>query len=71
MCLPQLGSRTQPRLVEYMISINFLLRQVKPLVDVVKCPDWVRPAVQQVFGKARTREMMGDVLNSFRNVSHS
>ena len=25
---------------------------VKPLVDVVKCEDWVRPAVQQVFGKA-------------------
>eukprot|EP00930_Biecheleria_cincta_P044410 TRINITY_DN3052_c0_g1_i1.p1 TRINITY_DN3052_c0_g1~~TRINITY_DN3052_c0_g1_i1.p1 ORF type:complete len:1209 (+),score=355.46 TRINITY_DN3052_c0_g1_i1:89-3715(+) len=25
---------------------------VKPLVDVVKCPDWARPAVQQVFGKA-------------------
>ena len=37
------------------------IAQVKPLVDVVKCPDWVRPAVQQVFGKARTRDMMGDV----------
>lgn len=28
--------------------------EVKPLVSVVKCPDWVRPAVQQVFGKAPT-----------------
>ena len=25
---------------------------VKPLVDVVKCPEWVRPAVQQIFGRA-------------------
>eukprot|EP00439_Symbiodinium_sp_Y106_P049675 s1600_g6.t1 len=25
---------------------------VKPLVDVVRCADWVRPAVQQIFGKA-------------------
>ena len=24
---------------------------MKPLVDVVQCPDWVRPAVQQIFGK--------------------
>lgn len=24
---------------------------VKPLVDVVRCPDWVLPAVQQIFGK--------------------
>jgi len=25
---------------------------VKPLVDVVSCADWVRPAVQQVFGRS-------------------
>eukprot|EP00913_Durusdinium_trenchii_P020700 g19441.t1 len=37
---------------------------VKPLVSVVKCPDWVRPAVQQVFGKAvvcRTMELCEEV----------
>lgn len=37
---------------------------VKPLVDVVKCPDWVRPAVQQVFGKAvvcRSMELCEEV----------
>ncbi|CAE7282415.1 smc3 [Symbiodinium sp. CCMP2456] len=28
------------------------LEGVKPLVDVVRCPDWVRPAVQQIFGRA-------------------
>ena len=25
---------------------------VKPLVDVVQCEDWVKPAVQQIFGRA-------------------
>lgn len=33
---------------------------VKPLVDVIRCPDWAKAAVQQVFGKAvvcRTMEL--------------
>lgn len=37
---------------------------VKPLVDVVKCEDWVRPAVKQIFGKAvvcRTMELCEEV----------
>eukprot|EP00434_Breviolum_minutum_P033251 symbB.v1.2.029424.t1/scaffold3153.1/size62324/3 len=37
---------------------------VKPLVDVVQCPDWVRPAVQQIFGKAvvcRSMELCEEV----------
>lgn len=37
---------------------------VKPLVDVVQCPDWVRPAVQQIFGRAvvcRSMELCEEV----------
>lgn len=37
---------------------------VKPLVDVVKVPEWARPAVQQVFGSAvvcRTMELCEEV----------
>lgn len=37
---------------------------VKPLVDVIKCADWVRPAVLQVFGRAmvcRTMELCEEV----------
>eukprot|EP00931_Biecheleriopsis_adriatica_P018562 TRINITY_DN12972_c0_g1_i1.p1 TRINITY_DN12972_c0_g1~~TRINITY_DN12972_c0_g1_i1.p1 ORF type:complete len:1239 (-),score=370.22 TRINITY_DN12972_c0_g1_i1:6-3185(-) len=37
---------------------------VKPLVDVVKCPDWARAAVQQIFGKAvvcRSMELCEEV----------
>jgi len=40
---------------------------VKPLVDVVKCPDWARPAVLQVFGRAvvcRTMELCEQVSRS-------
>lgn len=37
---------------------------VKPLVDVVKCPEWVKPAVQQIFGRVvvcRTMELCEQV----------
>jgi len=37
---------------------------VKPLVDVIKCPEWARPAVLQVFGRAvvcRTMELCEEV----------
>lgn len=40
---------------------------VKPLVDVIKCPDWARPAVMQIFGKAvacRTMELCEEVARS-------
>jgi len=40
---------------------------VKALVDVIKCPDWARPAVQQVFGKVvvcRTMELCEQVARS-------
>ena len=38
--------------------------EVKLLVDVVRCPDWVKPAVQQVFGRAvvcRSMELCEEV----------
>mmetsp|Transcript_29228 Transcript_29228/g.51119 ORF Transcript_29228/g.51119 Transcript_29228/m.51119 type:complete len:1213 (-) Transcript_29228:46-3684(-) len=28
------------------------IKDTKPLVEVIKCPDWVKPAVHQIFGKA-------------------
>mmetsp|Transcript_16254 Transcript_16254/g.35186 ORF Transcript_16254/g.35186 Transcript_16254/m.35186 type:complete len:1212 (-) Transcript_16254:224-3859(-) len=37
---------------------------VKPLVEVISCPDWARPAVQQVFGRGvvcRTMELCEQV----------
>jgi len=41
---------------------------VKPLVEVVGCPDWARPAVQQVFGRAvvcRSMELCEEVARTY------
>ncbi|CAE8715288.1 unnamed protein product [Polarella glacialis] len=41
---------------------------VKALVEVVKCPDWAKPAVQQVFGRAvvcRSMELCEEVVKRY------
>eukprot|EP00928_Gymnodinium_smaydae_P041575 TRINITY_DN28119_c0_g2_i1.p1 TRINITY_DN28119_c0_g2~~TRINITY_DN28119_c0_g2_i1.p1 ORF type:complete len:1256 (-),score=311.72 TRINITY_DN28119_c0_g2_i1:93-3728(-) len=41
---------------------------VKPLVDVIRCPDWARPAVHQIFGKAvacKTMELCEEVARTY------
>lgn len=41
---------------------------VKPLVDVVRCPDWARPAVRQIFGRAvvcRNMELCEEVSRNY------
>jgi len=44
------------------------LEGVKPLQDVIRCPEWVLPAVQQVFGNAvvcRSMELCQEVTRTY------